>query len=164
MLISRGWFIPEEAGDNKEAGVAVLALGEISSSKIGFISLSADFLLDFRFADVESAAAAAGSSLSFFFEDFFDLEQQEHSPVTWQRQLGSCWTLELILFEQLQLTWEFRTLRCSLQCGHWVEGRPLGLIIIRGWSVWVQVVTLWPLMQRSHAYLTPLIRTIVGLK
>lgn len=81
-MISRGWFIPDVAGDNKDARVAVLTLGEFSSSRIDFVSFSADFLVDFRFADVDTAATEEGSSLSFFFEDFLDLEQQEHSPVT----------------------------------------------------------------------------------
>lgn len=99
-------------------------------------------------------------SLSFFF-DFFVFWQHVQVPSTRQGQSLSWGAFEFVFLEQLHVTWEFLILLCSLQNGHCVEGLPFGLIIISGWSVWVHVVTLWPLIQRSQAYLTPLIRTMM---
>jgi hypothetical protein len=53
---------------------------------------------------------------------------------------------------QMHLTCTCFVLRSSLQCSHWVMGRPFFLISNRGRSVCLHDEDLWPLMQVSHAY------------
>lgn len=79
----------------------------------------------------------------------------------WQRQDAKWVPGDLPFLPQVHATWWALILRCSRQCWHWEAGLPLGLIMVRGWSVWVQVVTLWPRIHRSQAYLTPLMSTMV---